>query len=69
MLCRRSNQAAKSNYGNLRDKAFQVRTTAAKVNREIPIPSHLTNGDEAKYANKIATDTRGLPHNQQVKLI
>ncbi|QMS87427.1 vanadium-dependent haloperoxidase [Nostoc edaphicum CCNP1411] len=56
--------AAKSNYGNLRDKAFQVRTTAAKVNREIPIPSHLTNGDEAKYANKIATDTRGLPHNQ-----
>ncbi|MEH2246827.1 vanadium-dependent haloperoxidase [Nostoc sp.] len=56
--------AAKSNYGNLRERAFQVRTTAAKVNREIPIPPHPTNGDEAKYANKIATDTRGLPHNQ-----
>ncbi|MEH2109657.1 vanadium-dependent haloperoxidase [Nostoc sp.] len=56
--------AAKSDHNNLREKAFQVRTTAAKVNREIPIPPHPTNGDEAKYANKIATDTRGLPHNQ-----
>ncbi|WP_298916096.1 vanadium-dependent haloperoxidase [uncultured Nostoc sp.] len=56
--------AAKSNYGNLPERAFQVRTTAAKVNREIPIPPHPTNKDEAKYANKIATDTRGLPHNQ-----
>ncbi|MEH1922100.1 vanadium-dependent haloperoxidase [Nostoc sp.] len=56
--------AVKPNYSDLREKAFQVRTTAAKVNREIPIPPHPTNGDEAKYANKIATDTRGLPHNQ-----
>jgi hypothetical protein len=56
--------AGKSDHSNLREKAFQVRTTAAKNNREIPIPPHLTNGDEAKYANKIATDTRGLPHNQ-----
>ncbi|BAY29914.1 twin-arginine translocation pathway signal [Nostoc carneum NIES-2107] len=55
---------AKSDHSNLREKAFQVRTTAAKNNREIPIPPHPTNGDEAKYANKIATDTRGLPHNQ-----
>ncbi len=54
----------KPDYGDLREKAFQVRTRAAKVNREIPIPPHPTNGDEAKYANKIATDTRGLPHNQ-----
>jgi hypothetical protein len=56
--------AGKSDYSNLREKAFQVRTTAAKKNREIPVPPHPTNGDEAKYANKIATDTRGLPHNQ-----
>ncbi|BAY96244.1 twin-arginine translocation pathway signal [Tolypothrix tenuis PCC 7101] len=55
---------AKSDHNNLREKAFQVRTTAAKNNREIPIPPHPTNGDEEKYANKIATDTRGLPHNQ-----
>jgi hypothetical protein len=56
--------AVQSEHSKLREKAFQIRTTAAKVNREIPIPSHPTNGDEAKYANKIATDTRGLPHNQ-----
>lgn len=56
--------AGHSDRNNLREKAFQVRTTAAKVNHEIPIPPHPTNGDEAKYPNKIATDTRGLPHNQ-----
>ncbi|MDZ8139168.1 MAG: vanadium-dependent haloperoxidase [Nostoc sp. DedQUE04] len=52
------------NYSNFRNRAFQVRTRAAKVNSEVPIPPHPTNGDEAKYANKIATDTRGLPHNK-----
>lgn len=44
-------------------KAYQVRVTAAEAVRQ-PIPGHPTNGDEAKYANKIATDTRGLPHNK-----
>ena len=54
----------KFDYPNFREKAYQVRLAAAKANRDIPIPPHPTNGDEAKYANKIATDTRGLPHNQ-----
>jgi hypothetical protein len=58
------NTTGKFNYAQLRDKAYQVRITAAQTNREIPIPPHPTNGDEVKYANKIATDTRGLPHNQ-----
>lgn len=44
-------------------KAYQVRVTAAEATRRA-IPAHPTNGDEAKYANKIATDTRGLPHNK-----
>lgn len=44
-------------------KAYQVRVTCAEAVRQ-PIPDHPTNGDEAKYANKIATDTRGLPHNK-----
>lgn len=44
-------------------KAYQVRVSAAESTRG-KIPTHATNGDEAKYANKIATDTRGLPHNQ-----
>lgn len=54
----------KFDYPKFREKAYQVRVTAAKANRDLPIPPHPTNGDEAKYPNKIATDTRGLPHNQ-----
>lgn len=54
----------KFDYAKFREKAYQVRVAVAKANRDIPIPPHPTNGDEAKYANKIATDTRGLPHNQ-----
>jgi len=52
-------------YSKLREKAYQIRITAAKDNREVPIPPHPTNGDEELYPNKIATDTRGLQHNQQ----
>ena len=59
----------KFDYTKFREKAYQVRVAAAKANRDIPIPPHPTNGDEAKYANKIATDTRGLPHNQLAKWI
>ncbi|HEY9636030.1 MAG TPA: vanadium-dependent haloperoxidase [Coleofasciculaceae cyanobacterium] len=44
-------------------KAYQVRVAAADFCRQTAVPSHSTNGDETKYANKIATDTRGLPHN------
>ncbi len=45
-------------------RAYKVRLAAAQTVQDIPIPAHPTNGDEARYANKIATDTRGLPHNQ-----
>jgi hypothetical protein len=45
-------------------KAYQVRVAAADFCRQTAVPSHPINGDEAKYANKIATDTRGLPHNK-----
>lgn len=42
---------------------YQVRLKAAERLKQPPA-NHPTNGDEAKYANKIATDTRGLPHNE-----
>ncbi|PSB52935.1 hypothetical protein C7B79_35715 [Chroococcidiopsis cubana CCALA 043] len=45
-----------------RENAYQVRVKAAQANRELPILPHPTNGDEERYDNKIATDTRGLPH-------
>ncbi len=53
------------NYVKFRQQAFQVRVEAAQNNRQIEIPPHPTNGDEERYANKIATDTRGLPHDQR----
>jgi hypothetical protein len=45
-------------------KAYKCRQAAAKLARERPIVSHLTNGDDALYANKIGSYTKGLPHNQ-----
>jgi hypothetical protein len=51
------------NYNSFVDKAYRVRVEAARVERSIPIPPHPTNGDEERYANKIGSDSRGLPHN------
>jgi hypothetical protein len=31
----------------------------------MPIAPHLSNGDEARYPNKIGSDTRGLPHDKR----
>lgn len=50
-------------YNRFVDKAYRVRVEAARVERSIPIPPHPTNGDEERYANKIGSDSRGLPHN------
>jgi hypothetical protein len=45
------------------DAAFTIRCKAATAQREIPIPVHVNNGDEALYPNKIASYSKGLPHN------
>jgi hypothetical protein len=45
-----------------RQKTHDVRVAAAAANRQVAIPPHPTNGDEEAYANKIGSDTRGLPH-------
>lgn len=45
------------------DRARQLRYTAADVQRTMPLPSHLDNGDEARYASKIGSYSKGLPHN------
>lgn len=52
------------NYAQFSQKAYRVRVEAAKQELQQGIPPHPTNGDEERYPNKIATDTRGLPHNQ-----
>ena len=39
--------------------------SARANNEKIPIAPHPTNGDEARYTNKIGSDTRGLPHDKR----
>jgi hypothetical protein len=46
-----------------RQRTYQLRVALAKAGAEQPIPPHPTNGDEARYPNKIGSDSRGLPHN------
>src|SRR5690242_18986102 len=45
-------------------RAFEVREVCASTNEKIPIAPHPTNGDEARYTNKIGSDSRGLPHDK-----
>ncbi|WP_262269842.1 twin-arginine translocation signal domain-containing protein [Microvirga yunnanensis] len=46
-------------------RAFEVREICASDNEKIPIAPHPTNGDEARYPNKIGSDSRGLPHDRR----
>jgi hypothetical protein len=46
-----------------RQRAYKLRVDLAKAAAEQPLPPHPTNGDEARYPNKIGSDSRGLPHN------
>jgi hypothetical protein len=55
--------AAGSSHEAFREHVYKTRVATAKANLELPIPVHPDNGDEERYANKIGTDTRGLPHN------
>jgi membrane-associated phospholipid phosphatase len=46
-----------------RSQAYQVRLQTAVAEKNIPLPSHLTNGDEQLYANKVGNYSKALPHN------
>ncbi|WP_244469633.1 twin-arginine translocation signal domain-containing protein, partial [Bradyrhizobium japonicum] len=46
-------------------RAFGVRVVCASNNEKIPIAPHPANGDEARYSNKIGSDSRGLPHDKR----
>jgi hypothetical protein len=46
-------------------RAVEVRAVCASINEKIPIAPHPTNGDEARYTNKIGSDSRGLPHDKR----
>jgi len=44
-------------------RSFQARVQAAQNERQLPIPDHVSNGDEQRYANRIGNYSKGLPHN------
>lgn len=46
-----------------RQRAHKLRVDLANASAQAPIPPHPTNGDEARYPNKIGSDSRALPHN------
>jgi hypothetical protein len=44
-------------------QAYQIRVQAAQRERDRPVVEHPTNGDEQLYPNRIASYSKGLPHN------
>ncbi len=45
-------------------KAYQCRLDAAQMAKTRTLPFQLNNGDDERYANKIGSYTKALPHNQ-----
>ena len=43
-------------------EAFRVRLGAARFEQQFFLPPHLSNGDEARYSTRIASFSKGLPH-------
>lgn len=44
-------------------KAYEIRVAAAQSKLAAPVVRHPNNGDEARYANRIGSYSKGLPHN------
>ena len=60
--------AAEMGPGEAHDRrwqAYKLRQDAAMAHSSQPFPSFPTNGDEDAYPNKIASYTKGLPHNER----
>ncbi len=45
-------------------QAYRLRQNAAIAHSDLPLPHYPTNGDEDRYPTKLASYTKGLPHNQ-----
>ena len=66
LLAARANAAEggeDSDDGSRADRAFKVRSRAAREERSIPAPPQMNNGDEDRYGNFIGSYSQGLPHN------
>jgi membrane-associated phospholipid phosphatase len=46
-----------------REQAYEVRQQAALAQKNRPLPQHPTNGDDERYASRIGSYSKALPHN------
>jgi membrane-associated phospholipid phosphatase len=57
-------EAARAGTGiERRNACWQFRKSAADFNRSRALPAHPDNGDEARYANRLGSYSKALPHN------
>lgn len=47
-----------------RKRAYTLRKTCARLQRDMPRPAHPTNEDDDQYSNGLGSFTKALPHNQ-----
>jgi hypothetical protein len=52
-----------------RESSYRLRQKAALAERDIPTPSHISNGDETRYPSFIGNYSQGLPHNSLGEVI
>jgi len=45
------------------ERAYQMRREVAEFHRNQPLPADAANGDDDRYANRCASYSKGLPHN------
>src|SRR5260370_37210314 len=50
--------------GSRRRRSLELRKAAALEEYRRPVPEHRRNGDESRYPNRIASYSKGLPHNR-----
>src|SRR6516162_1862594 len=60
-----ANAEARPMDAAFRRRALEVRNACARTADAAPVAPHPTNADEARYRNKIGSDTRGLPHDKR----
>jgi hypothetical protein len=61
-VARVANQGDEEDDSSRRERSFRIRLEAATAEREVPTPSQINNGDEARYPNFVGNYSQGLPH-------
>jgi len=56
--------AAAPAEGSRKERAYEIRNAAAMSHKSSPASRQMSNGDEDRYQNRIASFTKALPHNR-----